>query len=149
MKEKNKFLAGFTLTEILLVVSMIGIVAGISIPAMLSLQTKNYTEEGIYAIAQTLKRAEILSQGMDGDSSWGVKVQDGSIVLFKGVSYASRDADFDEIFELPLSVAVSGVSEIVFEKLTGNPQASGSIVLTANTGESRSLEINKQGMAEY
>ena len=140
---------GFTFIEILLVVALIGITAGISIPVYQSFQTRSDLDISGTTIAQTLRRAQLLSQAVEGDISWGVNVAVGSITLFKGESFSSRDAEFDEVFSVPTSISVSGLQEIVFEKFTGEPQNTGTTTLTSVNNEKRSININSKGTINY
>lgn len=140
---------GFTFIEIILVVALIGITAGISIPVYQSFQTRNDLEISGITIAQTLRRAQILSQAVDGDMSWGVNVEVGNIILFKGESFSLRDTKFDEVFSMPTSISVSGLEEIVFEKFTGEPQNTGTTTLTSINNEKRSININSKGTISY
>jgi len=141
--------AGFTLIEILLSIAAITIIAGISIPIYQLFQVRNDLDIATVEIVQSVRRAQILSQAVDGDTSWGIKIQSGSIIVFKGVSYAARDATFDELFDVPTSMTPSGVSEIVFTKFTGLPQTTGTITLTSNANETRTITINAKGMVSY
>lgn len=140
---------GFTLLEMLLSVAAIAIIAGIGIPVYQSFQNRNDLDVAAETLAQTLRRAQILSQAVDGDTSWGLYAQSGSITLFKGASYASRESAFDEAFDVPTSITLTGVSEIVFTKFTGLPQATGTITLTSNIGETRNVTLNAKGTVSY
>lgn len=91
----------------------------------------------------------MLSQGIDGDTTWGVKVQSGSIVLFKGATYAGRDPAFDEVFNMPGTITPSGLGEVVFAKFSGEPQAMGTVTLTSSTSETRTITINEKGTITY
>jgi prepilin-type N-terminal cleavage/methylation domain-containing protein len=139
----------FTLLEVLLSVAIVGVLTAISIPVSRNLLIKNDVDVAAVNVVQTLRRAQILSQASDGDTTWGVRIQVGSITLFKGESYAVRDADFDEIFDLPNSITPSGLPEIVFAKLTGYPQITGTLTLTTSIGDVRSISINAKGTIEY
>lgn len=133
----------------MLSIAAIGIIAGISVPIYQSFQVRNDLDIATITIAQTLRRAQALSQSVDGDTSWGVFIQSGSITLFKGVSYAGRDTNFDEVFDVPTSIIPSGLYEIVFVKFTGLPQTDGAITLTSNTNETRIITINAKGTVSY
>ena len=139
---------GFTLLEVLLSIAAIAILAGISIPVWRNLQVKNDLDIATTTIVQDLRRAQVLSQAVDGDTSWGVKVQSGSIVLFKGTSYSTRDSTFDETFDLQSSITPSGTTEIVFAKFTGLPQTTGTITLTSEQ-DSKNITINAKGMVDF
>ena len=145
LKKLNK---GFTLLELLLSIAIIGLLAGLSLPVYRTLMQKNDLDIATTTIALSLRRAQVLSQAVDGDTTWGVNTQNNNIVIFKGTSYATRDATFDETFDVPTNVGLSGSTEIVFAKFTGLPQTTGTINLsTAN--DSRSVTINDKGTVSY
>lgn len=142
---------GFTLLELLLSMAMIAVLAGIGVPIVVRAQTKNDLDTAVSVWVSTLRRAEVLAQAVDGDSQWGGKIQNGSVVLFKGTSYATRDTNFDEVFSLPTTITVSGVSEIVMDKLSGYPTATGTTTLTSSvaTGDNASVIISSKGVVSW
>jgi len=141
--------SGFTLSEILLSIALIGVIASISTPVYQAFQIRNDLDIAATSLVQTIRRAQLLSQAVDGDAPWGISVQLGSLVLFKGASYTARDSNFDEVFGVPTSITPSGTLEIVFAKFTGLPQTTGTITLTSNTNETRAITINAKGMVSY
>lgn len=144
-KKLNK---GFTLLELLLSIALISVLAGFSLPIYRTLIKKNDLDIAVNSIAASMRRAQILSQAVDGDISWGVKVQSGSIVVFKGASYTTRDTAYDESFDLQSSTSPSGTTEVVFAKLTGLPQSTGTTTLTSES-DTRTVSINAKGMVGY
>ncbi len=144
-----QLVAGFTLIEVLLSVAVIAVLAGISAPVFTRLATKNDLDTAFVSLAQTWRRGQELSMANDGDIVWGVKVAAGSITLFKGTSFASRDTNYDEVFSMPLTISVSGaVTEITFNKLTGTPSATGTVSLTS-FDDTTTLTINSKGTVSF
>lgn len=139
---------GFTLLEVLLSVATIAILAGLSVPVWRTVQTKNDLDVATVTLAQTLRRAQVLSEAVDGDTSWGVKVQSGSITLFKGTSFAGRDTNFDEASDISTALSIAGVTEVVYAKFSGLPQTTGSTTL-ATANDARSVTLNEKGMVSY
>lgn len=140
---------GFTLIEVMLSVAAIGIIAGISVPVYQSFQVRNDLDIATTETVHSIRRAQVLSQAVDGDTGWGIKIQSGSLTVFKGTSYATRDTTYDELFDMSTSTTPTGVSEIVFEKFTGLPETTGTITLTSNTNETRTITINAKGTVSY
>lgn len=140
---------GFTLIELLLSVAIITIIAGMSVPVYQSFQVRNDLDIAAVTFVQTARRAQTLSQAVDGDISWGARAGSGNITLFKGMSYALRDTAYDEIFDMPSNIAVSGTQEYVFTKFTGLPQTTGTLTLMSVNNEMRSITVNGRGMASY
>lgn len=148
MLKKLNHERGFTLLELLLSVAIISLIAGFSLPVYRTLLSKNDLDISATVTTSSLRRAQILSQAVDGDTTWGVKTQSGSIIIFKGTSFASRDSSFDEAFPVPASISFGGINEIVFAKLTGFPQTTGTVNLSTESN-SRSVTISEKGMVNY
>lgn len=140
---------GFTLIELMLSIAVIAIITGMSAPVYQSFQVRNDLDIAAVTATQYLRRATVLSQAVDGNINWGVKVQSGDITIFKGTSYASRDSTYDEVSEVPTSITPSGVSEVVFTKLTGLPETTGTITFTSNANETRIITLNAKGSVDY
>lgn len=144
--QKNK---GFTLLEVLLSVAIIVLLAGLGTPIYQSFQTRNDLDIAQHTLASSLRRAQVLSQSVDGNAPWGVSLRSGEIILFQGSSYTARDTSLDEVFDLPGSISPSGVSEMVYEIFTGEPQATGTMTLTSNANEIRTITVNEKGTITY
>lgn len=139
---------GFSLIEVLLAIALIALLSGLAAPVFLRLQTKNDLDLAAVSLAQSLRRAQVLAQAVDGDTSWGVKAQNGSIVIFKGVSYTARDTLYDESFDLPAGISPSGTTEYVFSKFTGLPQTTGSVTLSTES-DTQTVTLNAKGIVNY
>lgn len=142
MNKKN----GFTLLELLLAISMMGILAVLATPMYLSLQAENEMSITAITIEDILHRAQLKSQAVDGDSAWGVNIKTGSLTIFKGQNFANRDQAFDEIFSLSGAVELSGTTEIIFSPLFGTPNVIGTIKLAHLDGRQTQLSINGMGI---
>ncbi len=141
--------SGFTLIETILVVALVGIISGIGLPLYGLMSGSNDLDVAENMLVASLRRAEVLSSSSDGDSVWGVAVMTGSFVLFKGASYASRDVALDEVYDISDSIQVSGITEVVFSKVSAIPNSSGSITLTSVGGENKQITINEKGTIDF
>lgn len=146
MKERER---GFTLIEMLLSVGIIALLAGMSLPLYQSFDTRNELDITAQSLASALRRSQVYARGANDDSQWGVRIQSGAITLFKGASFAGRDATYDEVTVVSPSTAVSGMSEVLFVKLSGAPNTTGSVTLTNVNNETRTVTINAKGMVAY
>lgn len=140
---------GFTITEVLLSVVLLGIIASMSIPFYRTYLDRNELDQTTMTLAQTLRRAQFMSIAQDGDSAWGVKVSSSSILLFKGASYLTRDQNVDESTTLVPTIGFSGLSEVVFQKGSGVPSTTGTSTFILNNGDTRNVTINQKGMVSY
>lgn len=141
--------AGFTLIELLLSVTIIGILAGLSLPVYESFARRNDLEVTTQSVVAAVRRAEVYARSVRGDSVWGVAFQSTGVTLYKGSTYASRDTSFDEIVEMPGSISVSGLSEVQFAKMSGSPSTSGTVTFTSTTNDTRVITLNAKGMVSY
>lgn len=149
MRLLNRSTSGFTLIETLLVVAVLSILTGLSVPLFQQTQVQNDLDTSVLTLTQSLRRAQLLSQAVEGDATWGVSVQSGGITLFKGASYAARDPLLDESFSLAASLTPSGLSEVVYSKLDGLPLATGTVTLTSTANQTKSVTINAKGTLSY
>lgn len=140
---------GFTLLEVMLVSATIAVLAAIAIPVYSTLQVKNDLDVAANTTLQTLRRAQVLSQAVDGDTTWGAKIQSSTITLFKGASYALRDTTYDEDYSLSGTVTPSGISEVVFSKFLGNPTTTGTVTLTSTNSDIQNITIGSKGQLDY
>lgn len=139
---------GFTLLEILIVIALLAIVAGFGlIVSMDDYRGFNFRNERD-VVAGVLQKAR--SQAVNnmcfphggGDCSDGKPHgayfgTDGQYVIFQGPSYASRDEDADEVIEVGAPVDVSGFSEVVFSRLSGDAATTGGTTLTVTDDRGR------------
>ncbi|MBN1617772.1 type II secretion system protein [Candidatus Dojkabacteria bacterium] len=140
---------GFTLIEILLVISLMGIIFIIITGVDRSAIIRNDLIVASDMVASSIRRAQSLSQAMQQDSQWGVRIVNNQIIVFKGDSYDTRDSIYDDVYEVPSSISISGLDEIIFAKLTGDPDITGSIVLNTSINQSNTISINEKGIVDY
>lgn len=146
---KSRSIRGFTLQEILLSVALVAIIAGMSLPMYRTFITRDDLDTAVTSFAYASRRAQALSFSSDGDTGWGVHVGVGGILLFKGASYVGRDASFDEVTSIPTTITISGLTDITFAKVTGEPYATGTVSFTSQDNETRTATINEKGTIDY
>lgn len=149
MFDFNKAKKGFTLVELMLVIAIITILAGVTAPFYSELMNRNELDTAVQAVSAGLKRAQVISQAMDYDDGWGVKVDSGAITIFKGNTFATRDTAFDEEVNISTNISVSNTTEFTFDKFTGLPIVAGTVTLESLTGEQRNITINTKGRVSY
>lgn len=146
ISKRNK---GYTLLEVLLSVAIISIIAGLSVPVFQSFQNKNDLSVATENLSNALQRAQIFSAGIKNDDYWGVKVENSQIILFEGNNFANRDQNFDEVFKISSMISFSGDTELIFDKLTGEPASEAVFILNGLNGDSATVSVNKKGAINY
>lgn len=146
---KPKLKAGFTITEVLLSLSVLVILAGLSMPVAWSYLAQSDLEVATQVTVQSIRRAQGLALMMSEDSDWGVKIQNNKVILFKGSNFGSRDTEFDEETELDLYIQIQGPEEIIFEKFSGLPNVFGSIFLSNSISQSKEIIVGQKGNVGY
>lgn len=139
---------GFSLLEVLLSMAIIGVLAGVSLPIYNSFVVRNDLDLTTQQVANILRRAQTYARGMKDDSGWGVRIQSSSVTLYKGSSFTGRNTNFDEILALSSSTA-TGLGDVQFAKLTAAPNTTGSITLTSNANDIRTVTLNAKGVVSY
>ncbi|MBP6866093.1 MAG: prepilin-type N-terminal cleavage/methylation domain-containing protein [Candidatus Pacebacteria bacterium] len=140
---------GFTMIEMILVVALIGIISGIGLPLFNMMSGSNDLDVAENMLVASLRRAEVLAAASQGDSEWGVGVVPGAFVLFKGSTYATRDVGFDEVYDITDSIQTSGMTEVVFSKMSGVPHFVGGVTLTSPGGETKQITVNEKGKIDF
>jgi Tfp pilus assembly protein FimT len=138
---------GLTTIELILSIGIITVLFAISAPIFRSFLLKNDLEVSYNVLNQSLYRAQSLARNGERDSDWGVRIQPGSIVLFMGNSYTTRNSAFDEVYSIPSGMVVIGTNEYVYQKFSGLPIAAGSTTLYY-AGDSHTSTMNTKGMIE-
>jgi len=149
MECKYNSRSGVTLLEILLVVSIIAIVSGFSLPVYEIFKNKNDLGLGATLSANALRRAFELAMASDGDTNWGVKFVTSSIIIFKGNSFASRGQSFDEKSDISSNISITDTNEVLFQKYSGLPTAETTTTLTSSNGETATIHVNLKGAIIY
>ena len=135
---------GFTAIELLLVLGILTITSGLSIPMYRQYLIRSDLEISRQNITQGLQRARFLSQVAMNDSAWGFAtfgLPDRGI-LFMGDNFAERNQAYDEDYAIPDTIEVTGLTEVSFKKIQGTPSAMGTITLIALNGEQRTITVN-------
>jgi prepilin-type N-terminal cleavage/methylation domain-containing protein len=140
---------GFTLMEMLLSITIIGLLAGLSVPVYESFVRRNDLDLTAQQLAASVRRASTYARSVRQDDAWGVRVQSSTVTLFKGTNFATRNTAFDETFSIPASVTPSGLTEVQFTKLHAAPTTTGNITLTSNTNSTKVITINAKATVDY
>lgn len=148
--------SGFTLIEVLLVMGLIAIIAGLSTMSLIQPQKTVSLAGTVATVVADLKSQQIKAMGGDKVSAataqaHGIYVQTDRYTLFKGASYSVADTDnfvvtMDDGTTLSTTNMVS--SQMTFTKGTGAVTGFSStptITVTA-AGDSKVISVNRHGV---
>lgn len=143
---------GFTLTELLVVLFVMGVIAALSVVSF-----KDFNERQTLRVAsQDVYTALIDARGdtlaSENDSVYGVHIDANQIVRFVGASYDPNSAsNATSTLLAPVAATSSltgGSADIVFARLTGKASATGTIMLHTNGEATTTITINASGLIE-
>jgi len=150
---------GFTLVEISVIIVILIVLISISASIFLLFNKESSLSSNTEEIINTLREAQNKSLASEGASRYGVYFDNTSspnqYILFKGSDYTdpSRDISFDQINDLSDNIEINSInlsdegSEVVFERLTGIANQTGSISLRLkdNPAKTKSVYIDGSG----
>jgi prepilin-type N-terminal cleavage/methylation domain-containing protein len=136
---------GFSLLEVVLVVSLLVIMLSIAVPYGLRFFTIERLDSTSRELLEVLRLAQAQAAHQKLDSSFGVYIGQNGFTLFQGNSYASRNVDYDLTYQYSTHVTIEGMTEVVFDQMTGLPQEPGEIIMTSGS-RANIIQVNNQGM---
>ncbi len=148
MNNKHKLLHGYTLIEVLVTTALLVSLVGISIPIYQNFQIINELDSSVNLSVRVLRSAQLQSQSVQQDSSWGVFYSTGKVTIYKGASFAARDTSFDQAYDIPANVTVSGLNDFIYSKVFGDPSTTGTITFT-NFTTVKTIAVNSKGALTY
>jgi len=147
--------AGFTLTELIVVIALALLLVALALPALRVAQKNSELESAVESLVSVLRLAQNRTLASEGASQYGVffdtAASPDQYVLFKGASFAARDVSADEARVLPQSVEISVLtipeSAVVFARVTGAVVNTGSVILrlVANPLQQESVYVSGSG----
>jgi prepilin-type N-terminal cleavage/methylation domain-containing protein len=127
--------AGFTLVELLIVVAIVAIVAGITFASFNKMRTQQALLGASEQVTTLLNQARAKTLAAEDASRWGVKLASTTVTLFKGSTYSSSAATNVVVSLTGVTIFASslggGATQIVFDRLTGKTANYGTITISA------------------
>lgn len=151
---------GFSLLEVLLVMSLLGIVAGTGLfMSMESLRGYAFRNEREMIVSVLQKaRSQALSNlclgacPLEAGRPHGVYFgAAGEYIIFQGDDYNSRDQSADEIIAAnsALSYDAASARQVTFAQLSGSVVSPGAVKISDSAGRSASIAINGAGQIDW
>lgn len=143
---KRKQNLGLTLIELLLTVAIITTIGIFSAAFYSRFLLQNTLANTVDQLVGDFRKAQTYAMTGKQNSPWGVNYAANTITLYKGSSFASRQASFDETFSVNTNITISGFTDISFARATGLPSTTATINIS-DPGTTKIVTLNAQGVA--
>ena len=140
---------GISLIEILIIVSIIGIISTIVVPSLSRFhdqQALRNTTEDVISLLNEARNNTISSKN---STTYGIHFQSNKIILFSGSSFtispSNKQIDFDSVIIIPSVGGINlngGRSDIIFDRITGDTVGYGTIIIRIKNDVSKQNIIN-------
>ena len=144
--------AGFTLIELLIVIGILVIVSGLSVPFLQTFQVSSDLYTHANTVTQILRRAQRQAVVGLNSSDWGVYFNNGNkkFILFKGEDYVTRDMAYDQETDYPkvFNIATDFGDEIYFSLYSGRPSVVGNITVVSSDNNNQMVNIADSGLIQ-
>lgn len=138
----------FTLIEMMLAIAILGILAGLSIPFLMTFKTSHDLDSLTEEMVSVLRKAEEKSIAAEKDSFWGVNFSQPSRYILFRLTFNPGNPE-NEVYEYPQNIVLTtSSSEVKFSKLSGEVESEFTINLTS-LNKTRKIIINKEGAINY
>ncbi|HEU4677670.1 MAG TPA: type II secretion system protein [Candidatus Paceibacterota bacterium] len=144
---------GFTLAELIVVAAIVSLLAVVSLAVLSNLSSASALRAGSGEVYRALLSARASTLASNGDTVYGVHLTTTSVTRFTGTAYVPGAASnqvytFERDVNATGTLAISG-ADIVFERLTGTPSASGTVYVRSGSGNGTStIIIEGSGLIE-
>jgi prepilin-type N-terminal cleavage/methylation domain-containing protein len=153
MMQIKATIRGFTFVEILVVIAILGVIAGLSGEAFRNMYESSAHRRGGEEVYRALTDAQSSTLASEGNTVYGVHLTPDSVTRFTGAVYA-QGAPANKVYEFEGGVTATGTlvagGDVLFARLTGEPSASGTVLIrnSAGTGTT-TIVIHASGLIEY
>jgi len=143
---------GFTLVEILVVMSIFVIIATISIVSFQDFARFQRYEQSVAEIVSLIEESRTNARSAVGEERHGIKLFGTSIVQFSGDAYVGGSpsnvtTNFNNV--TLISDFQGGVDEIIFAQLTSVPTATGTIdIINPDIPATTTIEVTAAGVIQ-
>ncbi len=138
---------GFTLIEILLVVSIIAMIFAFTVALGFDSYRRNSLKTERDTLISILQKARSQAINNVNNTKHGFYFNGTEYIIFEGDSFISPQPQ-DLMVQKSSSITTSGLNEIIFDQLTGNASPTGEIVLSDGIS-STTISINQEGRINW
>jgi len=144
---------GISIIEILIGISIIAILSSVSISVFSGLSHNVSLDRDANIVASYIDRARTASINSVDSMEHGVFFETHKVTVFKSSTYSVANTEL--YYDIPSKSVISdisltdGVSSIYFDKLTGAPNQTGTIVVSSSDGtNSKTITIYATGIVD-
>jgi len=138
---KNFFKKGLTLTEVLVVLAVLGIIVSVVLSQFSKIRENQVLKSGVQDILSSINKARSQTLASLNSFNYGVYFEPNRIVIFKGTGF-EENVEGNEIIDIVTPATISSVAlgceptipcDIFFNRLSGSPSTNGTVTIsTAN-----------------
>ena len=149
-----KFVPGFTLVEVLVVIAvMLILLSGVAVSAS-GYFSSGMVRQQVLIVADMLEQARARSMNGAQDDVWGAHLGVINVTLYKGSVYDGSSSGH-QVYAFQKGVVISNVSlngggdDVVFTRVNGSTDDYGSFSVGSADGVSRyQISVNREGLVE-
>lgn len=146
-RNSRKLLTGFTLLEVMIVIAIVGVLAGFGLFVSMGFYKSYSFNSERNLVVSILEKARNQAVDNFNQSAFGVRFEAGRYIIFQGTAYVNGDPN-NEILNAQPAITNNGPLEIVFSQLSGETATPGSITITDGT-RSSAITVNNEGGIDW
>ena len=138
---------GFTVIELILVISIIGVLMAATAPFMSSFMLRNSWHVATDRVASEVYKAQnyaMAGKVISGSNVWGVCINGSTFRMFNG---SCSTPNFFEDFPFPRGITITGITSVTFDNLRGTPSVASTVVINSSVGSSN-VVLSGSGMVD-
>jgi len=146
---KNIYKTGITIVELLIVFAIIAIMATVVFAQLAKTRENQVVKSAVADVLSVLNKARTQTLASLNSSEYGVRFESNKVIIFKGKVYSS--SNLSNVITNIISPAtistitlIGGGAEIYFNRLSGAPSTSGSVVVSS-PNFSKTITISPTG----
>jgi type II secretory pathway pseudopilin PulG len=146
--KKTINIKGFSLIELLMIISIMILIGMITVPKLINFQREQSLKNTSENIISLLNKAKSDSQASLNSSNYGVHFENDYMVYFIGMTYTENNPDNQRVdFETGVTIQSGVGNSIIFPRLTGDVIGYGTVVikLTALPTRTKTITVTKTG----
>jgi type II secretory pathway pseudopilin PulG len=136
--------------EVIVGLAIVGLITGITMSAFSKYSKKEALDSSTAVLAAGLRDARAQTLASVGGSQYGIKISNDQFIFFQGSTYNPASASNTPFYLSGYVRASSSVPTYVFQRLTGNAVASGTIdiYLTSDPPTKRTIVVGSTGLVD-